>query len=70
MGFVYSKPPCKECEDRHSKCHSQCSEYRDWSNSRKEVEVKARKKYETEKEMVDYFFTGLKKGTRRKRKGR
>ena len=64
------KPPCKDCEERHTKCHAQCSEYKEWSNSRKEAEIKSRKKQAAEREAIDYFFTGLEKGTRRKRRGR
>ena len=68
MGFVYVKPPCKECEDRHARCHLHCSEYIEWSKSRKDIETKARKKWETEHDIENYFFTGLEKGSRRKRR--
>lgn len=68
MGFIYSKPPCKGCEDRHTRCHSECAEYIEWSNSRQEAEAKARMKYDAESSVVGYQIDGLIKGGRRKRR--
>ena len=29
-------PPCKNCEERHPKCHGQCKEYLDFVNLNEE----------------------------------
>ena len=70
MGFYYSKPPCKGCENRHEKCHTVCPEYAEWAKSRKEIEEKARTKYQQDYDVDSYIIKGSMKNRRRNnRKG-
>ena len=54
--------PCKDCEDRHSNCHSHCSEYKDWTSECQRRRDARRK--ETEE---NYFVRDVKSKTRRKK---
>ena len=65
MGFIYSKPPCKGCEDRHTGCHSKCPNYIEWDRTRKEAEAKARKSYEAEHDAVGYMMSEVAKRRRK-----
>lgn len=31
------KNPCKNCEDRHHNCHSQCEEYQEFADERNRI---------------------------------
>ena len=65
-----SVSPCKDCEDRHSGCHSKCAKYGEWNEQRIQVKsqnyanVAKRKNYE---DYVMNTIEELKKGRRRKR---
>lgn len=65
LGFIYAKPPCKECEDRYTGCHTKCSEYIEWDKARKEAETKVRKRYDAEKEATEYTMSSIDKNKRK-----
>lgn len=65
MGFIYAKPPCKGCEDRHTGCHTKCPDYIEWDKARKEAETKARKIYDAEYEATDFTMSGIAKNKRK-----
>lgn len=58
--------PCKNCEDRHYKCHGECCKY----NKYLEEKNKLNKKIEKEKMINDYFigmtFMNSMRGVRRR----
>lgn len=68
MGFTKSNPPSKGCEDRHMRCHTECSEYIEWNKTRQEAEAKARKEYETNKVVVEYTQSEIAKNKRKHRR--
>lgn len=61
----HSAPPCKGCEDRNEKCHSNCWEYREWSENRRAKEDSARRQYFNEKRVTDYLIESAEKKKRR-----
>ena len=65
MSFTHTTPPCKGCENRRFKCHSECSEYIEWSKSQQEKKNEMRKVHYANNEVVDYKVTGA----RKRRKG-
>lgn len=40
--------PCKDCDKRHSGCHSQCEKYRDWRKKMDDAMEKRQKAREAE----------------------
>ena len=65
MSFTHSIPPCKGCENRHTGCHSECSEYIEWSTSRQKAEAKARAVYSAENEIDNYKILRIRKHYRK-----
>jgi hypothetical protein len=61
-------PPCKDCEDRHAKCHAKCPEYIEWNEARQKERVDAYKRKCLENEADDYSFTQLFKNVERKKR--
>lgn len=49
---IREKPPCKDCQDRHTACHDKCEKYKAWKSWLDEVN-KRRKEYEA-KPFVKY----------------
>lgn len=64
----YTTPPCKDCENRHSKCHAKCEEYAEWSKQRKDTKEKIHKAYQAEYEADSYFYENLGKSISKCRK--
>lgn len=57
------KSPCKDCEERELRCHSQCERYK-----RYKVELRDYEKQRRENvwdEYTDYVYVQQKKGSRR-----
>lgn len=46
--------PCKDCQDRHMRCHSKCDRYSEWSNKSKDSYMQARNHYKADRESEDY----------------
>ena len=65
MGFTKPKPPCKGCEDRHTRCHTECPDYIEWNRTRQEIEAKCRRAYEADNEAKDYTLTEVAKNKRK-----
>lgn len=42
--------PCRYCNKRHSECHSQCNEYKEWSEYNNKLNAKIR-----EAKTLDYL---------------
>lgn len=42
----YPKAPCKNCEERHIGCHSECSSYKEFRSSVDELRAKKREEAE------------------------
>ena len=41
--------PCRDCNDRHTECHSKCERYIKWKNERDELQTKIRKARESDR---------------------
>lgn len=39
----YNASPCKDCADRHKKCHSSCGDYLEYCRERDEINEKRHK---------------------------
>ena len=59
------KPPCKDCEDRHTACHSHCERFKEYKYNLEEKKRKER----NEKHYQDLHFID-KKRTARHRRGK
>ena len=55
----YSTPPCKDCEDRHTTCHSTCEKYAEY---KKNIEIAKGTTYARQGEFNDYCRSKSKKG--------
>lgn len=70
--IYYSKSPspCKDCEERHSGCHSKCKKYGEWSEIRLQHKRKFKDEVIKNRRYEDYVMNtieGFKNGKWRKR---
>lgn len=47
-------PPCKDCEERHEKCHSECARYMRYTEMLQRYKDRLRKAKETDNMMLGY----------------
>lgn len=47
-------PPCRDCQDRHMRCHSKCDRYSEWRDKSKDSYRQARNHYKVDRESEDY----------------
>lgn len=57
------KSPCKDCEARELRCHSQCEMYKSYKAKLRDYEKQRRENVWDE--YADYVYVQQKKGTRR-----
>ena len=68
MSFALKQnAPCKGCENRHSKCHTTCPDYIEWSEAHKEIKNNAIKQKNMERDMFEFQMSGAVKVNRRHR---
>ena len=61
-----TKPPCKDCSDRHYGCHSECRLYIDYDKERKAELERRKTAWKIERGIVEHF---VRLGTKRKKGG-
>lgn len=60
------KPPCNECAERHTGCHSSCEKYREWKTGHEaKKEIIFQKKCEA-KDYYDYKVKQIIKSKKRR----
>ena len=62
MSYHQTTRTCKDCEKRHTGCHSTCEDYKAFRKERDEELAAHRREYET----ADYFVRQKLKGMRKK----
>lgn len=58
--------PCKDCEDRHVACHSQCDKYSEWKEEVEKQKLKCRQEMYSYIEMAGYVKSRARANQRRK----
>lgn len=53
--------PCKDCEDRHFGCHSECEKYKLWQTERMEKNRKCREEKTKQCRLDDYACKSMTK---------
>lgn len=62
--------PCKDCQDRHAGCHSDCAAYKAAVDKNNERKTRAKKEIEKQLEYLRFTFQSIDRSKRRLRKKR
>lgn len=67
-GKITSYPPCKDCEDRHKLCWSECDKYKTWKAEHDEAKADIYKSKYNELNLHNFAIEGRNKALKKRGK--
>jgi hypothetical protein len=63
--FVMNKAPCKDCHERHERCHSTCQKYIQWKSKEKEIYDKRSKEMKEQSDVINFYIKSVQRTKKR-----